>query len=918
MDTNRWEKVRGLFGAALDVPPDKRERFLDNACAGDDELRREIESLLASSDDAGSFMEHPAIGKVADIIESSGRKIETGRCFGHYEIVRQIGAGGMGEVYLAKDKKLDRPVAIKILNEQFSREESNLQRFIREAKSASGLNHPNILVVHEVGESDNAHYIVSEFIKGKTLREKLKESQLLPAEVLDITIQTANALAAAHEAHLVHRDIKPENIMIRPDGFVKVLDFGLAKLIEQKNKTILGLEDITVQRNPTAKGVILGTINYMSPEQARGLDVDARTDVWSLGVLLYEMIAGRTPFAGETTSDTISAILNKNPAPLSVSVPDVPKELERITGKTLRKNRDERYQHIRDLLIDLKDFKQELDFQAKLERSAAPDKKHINSLEKNPEAQTQILETEPTGAPVETISTKDEIAPTTTSSAEYIFSEIRAHRRASFAVLAILLASIIGLGYWFFSNRAISPDAEQIKSIAVLPFENGSGDAGLDYLSDGLSESLIDKLSQLPQLKVIARNSSFKYRGGGVDVQEVANKLGVRAIVMGKVSRVGDNLGVRVEMIDAGENRQLWSEQYNRKFSDLLAVQQEIAQTASEKLRLRLSGAQEQQLVKRETVNSQAYELLLKSRYILTTTGGTDNWKKSVEYMQQAVNADPNYALAYAELGNGYFFLAANNLVDPKEYLPKAEAATRRALELDENLPEAHITLARLMSSRWQWEDSLREYQRAFELDPNNVRTHLYYTELLNFLGRPDEAIMKAGRAKELDPLSPGPNFALANSYYFARSYDKAIAEVKKFLELNQNSSSLNLVLGYAYAGKGEFKEAAAAFQEDIQQGNKTTSVKIWLGAAYAQGGEGDKARAILKELETTKEYVSPGELAILYAALGDQESAFRSLEQAFAEHDLQLQFLKVEQGYDSLRGAPRFKAMLKRLNLPE
>ena len=454
---DKWQKIREIFDAALRQKAEERSSFVVAACGQDKSLLAEVESLLSSLDGAESFMETPAVAKVADVIEVETKKLQGGTCFGHYEIVEQIGAGGMGEVYLARDKKLGRQVAIKILNERFSQHESNLQRFLREAQSASGLNHPNILVVHEVGESDDAHYIVSEFIKGQTLRERLKESALSLAEVLDITIQTANALAAAHEADLVHRDIKPENIMIRPDGFVKVLDFGLAKLVERKNKSFLGLEDSTVAQNQTAKGVILGTVNYMSPEQARGLDVDEETDIWSLGICLYEMLSGTTPFAGETTSDTISAILNKIPAPIAQRVPDIPKELERIIGKTLRKDREERYQHIKDLLIDLKDFKQELEISEKLERTGNSSKNEKTAMGKT-EAFTETQQAQ------------------TTSSAEYIFGEIKQRKRGVLVVLAILLVSTIGLSYRFFSTRTASTNNNaNISAQKVAQITNWSG-----------------------------------------------------------------------------------------------------------------------------------------------------------------------------------------------------------------------------------------------------------------------------------------------------------------------------------------------------------------------------------------------------------------------------------------------------------
>ena len=378
----KWQKVREIFDSALRRQPEERRRFVNEVCGDDKTLLAEVESLLSSHDSAESFMETPAVAKVADMIEAETKKLEAGKCFGHYEIIKQIGAGGMGEVYLAKDKKLDRKVAIKILNEEFSQDESNLQRFVSEAKAASALNHPNILTIYEFGEAEDARFIVSEYIEGKTLREIIRESSLRLPEILDISIQITGALSAAHKAHLVHRDIKPENIMIRPDGYVKVLDFGLAKLVEQKNKSILSLEESTVRQNLTAKGVILGTVNYMSPEQAKGERVDERTDIFSLGVLIYEMLAGKPPFAGGNAIETIGSILNKDPVPLSRQTPEVPHEIERIINKALRKDREERYQTAKDLLIDLKDVRQDLEFQNKLERTAAPDRE---------EAKTQVF-----------------------------------------------------------------------------------------------------------------------------------------------------------------------------------------------------------------------------------------------------------------------------------------------------------------------------------------------------------------------------------------------------------------------------------------------------------------------------------------------------------------------------------------------
>ncbi|MCA1637579.1 MAG: protein kinase [Acidobacteria bacterium] len=833
----------------------------------------------------------------------------------HYRIVEKIGAGGMGEVYLAEDARLSRRVALKVLPEAVAEDKERLRRFEQEARAASALNHPNILTVYEFGFEGDIHFLATELVEGETLREAIGGGELSLTDALKIAEQTAFALSAAHAAGIVHRDLKPENIMIRRDRIVKVLDFGLAKLIE-KEAIVSDAEAETRALVKTNPGVVIGTAAYMSPEQARGKETDARTDVWSLGVVLFEMVSGRLPFAGETMNDVIASILKSEPPMLSHVAAEIPPELEKIVGKCLRKNRDERYQNVKDLQIDLKDLRQDLEFQAKLERSVAPNKTGGKTLDKSREAQTQILETEPTGASAAAISTKDGIAHSS-SSAEYIASEIKQHKRGIFAALSILVLIAIGFGYWFYANRSSLTNTKQINSIAVLPFENGSGDANLDYLSDGLSESLIDKLSQLPQLKVIARNSSFKYRGANIDVQEAANKLGVQAIVMGRVVRVGDNLTVRVEMIDAGENRQLWSEQYNRKFSDLLAIQQDIAQTASEKLRLKLSGAQEQQLVKRETVNPQAYELVLKGKYYFAK-GGTENQKRANEYYQQAMAADPHYALAYAELALSYTGLAAGSVVDPKEFLPKAESAARKALELDENLPNAHVAMGYLYLNSWNWAAAEQAYKRAIELNPNLSDAHRQYAVYLSRVGRHDEAVAEAKRARELDPLSLPTNRGVGYRLYHARRYDEAIEVLQKTIEMDPNYDSAYVIMGYAYTGKGQFKEAIAAYQEAIRLGDKSSSVQIYLGEAYARNGEREKAQAILKQMQTTKEYVSPGELAILYGALGDKEAAFASLEKAYAEHDLQLQFLKVDPSFDPLRDDPRFQDLMRRIGLPQ
>ena len=887
MADESWQKAREIFDSALRRHPDERDEFVKSACGSDESLYTEVISLLSSRDSADSFLETLVAVDVGGSFVANGNKLEEGQCIGHYEIVEQLGTGGMGVVYLAKDQKLGRRVAIKILNEKFSNDESNLNRFIREAKAASALNHPNILVIHEIGEAEGSHFIVSEFIQGKTLRDIFKEKALSLYEILDVSVQIAGALDAAHEAHLIHRDIKPENIMVRPDGYAKILDFGLAKLIEQKNRSVLGLEESAALQNQTAKGVILGTVNYMSPEQARGLDVDERTDIFSLGVVIYEMIAGKTPFAGDSVSETFANLITAEPLPLSRFSSNVPDELERIVIRMLSKNKDERFQTMKDLLADLRNLHENLTFDEKLERSPTARVKT-----------TGVLHPTTGDANIQNAETQNSFS-----------LQVKRHRSLSAIALAVLLIAATGFGFWFFAYRT-----KQIESIAVLPFQNASGDANLDYLSDGLSESIIDRLSGLPQLKVIARNSSFKFRGQD-DWQQAAKALGVRAIITGRVTLNGDTLAIRVELVDVQENRQLWSQQYNRKVTDASVVQQEITQMISEKLSLKLSGDQEQQLAQRKTVDPQAFDLELKGRFH-AFKGGAENWKKAVEYYQQAIAIAPDYAPAYTGLFWAYRNLFTRGVLDPKEFVPKAVNAAQKALELDPDLAEAHLALAYTKKDGWHWQEAEASYKRALELKPNLAAAHGAYSAYLSVLGRHDEAIAEARRAGDLDPFSPFFKMNTAFVLFLARRYDEAIEDLKKTLELDRNNSNAHLILGLAYTEKGMYPEAIAAHQEAIKVDKISPSLQISLGTAYARAGEREQAEMLLRQLRESGSLISSADLAIFHTALGEREQAFASLEQAYAAHDIQLQYLRVAPAYDPLRDEPRFDELVRRIQL--
>ena len=907
MKPERWQQLDQLFHSALRLEPDERTAFLVEACAGDESLRRQVEALLAAHEEAGSFIESPTLevetrGLAADQGTTEG-ELATGELISHYRIIALVGVGGMGQVYLAQDITLGRKIALKLLPCDFTRDVSRVRRFQQEARAASSLNHPNILTVYEIGAEDGRQFIATEFIDGQSLRQHMRRLEVQLSEVLEISIQVASALAAAHEAGIVHRDIKPENIMLRKDGVVKVLDFGLAKLIEEK--PALDTEAPTRALANTAAGVVMGTVNYMSPEQARGTEIDPRADIWSLGVVLYEMVAGRMPFSGDTTSDVIAGILKTEPPLLNRYVPDVPAELERIVTKALRKEKDERYQVIKDLGLDLKSLKQRLEFEVALERTGQPDRHSEGKQAATSGSGTINGTTEIAAAQTGGVS-----GIRTTPSVQYMAGEIKRHKLGVALILALLI-TIAAAYRLYFADRGKS----EIDSIAVLPFVNESNDLNLEYLSDGITESVINNLSQLRQLKVIARSSAFKYKGKQADPQEASKALGVRAIVIGRVLQRGDSLQVSVELVDAHNNTQLWGEQYNRKATDLLALQSEISREITEKLRLRLSTGEQRQLAKPQTADPAAYEFLLKGRFYWNK-GGPENQKKAAECFNQAIAADPNYALAYAELSNSYSFLVAASILDPKEFTPKAEAAAQKALELDEGLANAHFALANLKTEAWDWAAAEREYKRAIELNPNLAEARFWYCVYLTFRGRPEEAIAEIKRAKELDPLSLFISAQIGWALFTARQYHQAIEALKKVLELDRNFPDAHIYLGYSYAANGQYLEAIAAYQEAIRLGVDDPSVQISLGAAYAQAGERGKAQAILKRLQRSDQYVSPGELAKLHAALGEREQAFASLEKAYAMHDLQLGFLGVDPEYDSLRSDPRFTALMRRVGL--
>ncbi|HEY8225531.1 MAG TPA: protein kinase [Pyrinomonadaceae bacterium] len=826
--------------------------------------------------------------------------LNSGTKLGRYEIRSKLGEGGMGEVYLAVDTELNRTVAIKILSEVVAANEQRLRRFIQEAQAASALNHPHILTIHEIGTAGSTRFIATEFIDGDTLRQRINSRSQSLDDILEIAIQTAGALAAAHAAGIIHRDIKPENIMVRRDGYVKVLDFGLAKLTEPLG-FLANTEAPTRAMVNTGAGMVMGTATYMSTEQAKGIEVDSRTDLWSLGVVLYEMITGKAPFAGETPTDTISLILQKEPAPLTRYAPQVPAELQRIVTKALTKDREERYQTAKDLLIDLRTLKRKVDIDAELERTGAPEWR----------------------APLSTTSgTPATTAPSTTqppvSSAEYIVSGIKQHKVVAAIAALVLVAAIVGISLYVHARNS----EVAIESIAVLPFQNRSTEPDTEYLSDGLAESLIYRLSQLPNLKVSPTSSVFSYKNKEIDPVSVGNQLGVNAVLSGRIVQRGDNLTISAELVDVRQNKLLWGEQYERKMSEVLQTQREIAREIVDKLKLKVSG-EEKGLAKHYTESNEAYQLYMKGRFYWNKRTAYA-LHKSVEYYEQAIQRDPSFALAYAGLADTYSLLGgpeAGGDMPPIEALPKAKAAALKSIELDGSLAEPHVSLGHVSYFYDRdWVVAEREFKRAIELNPNYPIAHHWYAIFLSTVpNRIPEALVEIRRALDLDPTS-----SIINAWYgrilgVAGQLDQAIEQLRKTVELDPNFNLAHYRLGQAYAEKQMYKESIDEFNKLLSLPDGKTSGLMGLAYAYGVAGRRDEAQKTLDELlELSKhKYVSPGQIGIIYIALGEKDKAFERLEEAYKVYDLNIIRLKVERRFDPLRSDPRFDDLVKRLGIP-
>jgi len=788
-----------------------------------------------------------------------------GQTISHYRILEQLGAGGMGVIYKAHDSRLDRAVALKFLPEKLAEQPQALERFRREARAASALNHPGICTIYDIGEQDGRAFIAMEFIDGQTLRGYIGGKALPLEEILNLGIQIAEALDAAHAEGIIHRDIKPANIFVTKRGQAKVLDFGLAKLVPKG----VASTDAGFGGEPDSSsivGIISGTPSYMSPEQVRGDVLDPRTDIFSLGLVVYEMATGRQAFSGDTGGMIIEAVLTRPPVPVRSINHDIPPRLEEIVGKALHKDRDQRYQHAADMCAELQQLKRDIDSG----RGAGEE-----------------------GA--------ESVLPSTASR---LPSTGRRRSRTSTMPTGTLRPERV---------------SKIIDSIAVLPFENASRDPENEYLSDGITGSLINILATIPKLRVMAQSTVFRYKGREIDPRAVGRDLNVRAVLTGRMIQSGGSLRIGTELVDVATGSQLWGAQYDRKPGDIFAIQDEISNEISGKLRLQLTRAERKRLTKRDTEDAEAYRLYLKGRHHWNRWT-EEGFYKAIEYFQQALEKDPSYALAYTGVAESYVLLGWNSYLPPKDAFPQGKVAAMTALRLDPDLGEAHTPLAAVLwLYDWQWQEAQTEFGRSLELNPTYPTANHWHAEYLMTMGRHVEAIAKIKNGQELDPLSLIINVAIGWAFYMARRYEEAIEQLLRTVELDPNYPVTHWILGLLYRKTGRHELAITEGEKGVNLSGGSPLMRAALAHTYGESGRIKEAQLALDDLTTLakQKYVARHFFAGIHIGLGEHDRAIEYLEKSYEEHSHWLIYLHIDPSMDPLRTTPRFQDLLRRIGLP-
>lgn len=867
------DEIFKIFEAAIELQPEARKAFLDQKCAGDAELRRQIEELLACDERAEGFIESPTIEAAFETIAEDELSSQIIDVVGPFKIVRRLGSGGMGDVYLAQDSRLRRNVALKLLNRDLIGDTKSRARFQREARLASTLDHPNICTIHEIGEVSGLMFIAMQYAEGTTLKAAIGSRPLALDRLLSISLQVANALSAAHAHGIIHRDIKSSNIIVAPSGQAKVLDFGLAKPLERDdNSTEL-----------TRDGTVMGTPTYMSPEQARGEEVDHRSDIFSFGVVIYEMATGLTPFKSKSQTETMNAVINQPHIPVDELNPDVPPQLCAVIDRALSKQPADRYQSVDDMKSDLYRVAQSV-------------------------GQAGYNSSDPLLVPYSAYPQRSWLAR--------MANLVTPRRRWLIAAISIVVLMLLTIFYLKFFRSSSSLAEGEINSVAVLPLENLSGDASQEYFADGMTDALIGDLAKISGLQVISRTSAMHYKGSKKPLGEIARELKVDAVVEGTVLRSGERVQIRAQLIRAATDRHIWSETYERDLHDVLALQSEIAQAVVREIRVKIMPGERARLTPDRTVNRQAFDDYLQGCYLLNKRT-EENLHKAISFFESAVKQDPSYAPAYVGLADCYNYLGteAVSALPPMDARRRAEEAANKALEIDNEIAEAHASLGFVKTFNWDWAAAEQEYKRAIELKPNYAQAHSLHGMFLVSFGRFDEAIAESNRAEELDPfnfsISGQRGFILENS----RRYDEAIEQLRRVISMDPNNFQSHWILGHTYAANGRLAEAIATSERAVAL-SRTPGALGFLGMCYGLAGRTAEANKILNELlELSRHrYVTPPSLANVYIGLGDKDHAFFWLEKAYQERSYYMVFLKVFPGDDPLRSDPRLDDLLRRM----